>query len=49
MDDRYFQPGSVHWRQSEALRRLLGEDTPTADLSRYEAAGLIKLHNPNAA
>jgi hypothetical protein len=44
-----FEPGSVYWRQSEALKRLLGEDTPTGHLSRYEAAGLIRLHDPNAA
>jgi hypothetical protein len=43
------EPGSIHWRQSEALKRLLGEDTPTGHLSWYEAAGLIKLHDPDAA
>jgi hypothetical protein len=31
------------------LKRLLGEDTPTSHLSWYEAAGLIKLHDPAAA
>jgi hypothetical protein len=43
------EPGSIHWRQSEALKRLLGENTPTGHLSWYEAAGLIKLHDQNAA
>ena len=44
-----FEPGTVHWQQSEALKRLLGENTPTGHLSRYEAAGLIRLHDPDAA
>jgi hypothetical protein len=48
MDD-YLEPGSLTWRQAEALRRLLPEGTPIGHLSRWEAAGLIKMHSPHAA
>jgi hypothetical protein len=48
MED-YLEPGSLTWRQAEELRRLLPEGTPIGHLSRYEAAGLIKLHTPTAA
>ena len=48
MDDKWLEPGSLTWRQAEELRRLLPEGTPTAHLSRYAAAGLIRLHSPNA-
>jgi hypothetical protein len=48
MDD-YMERGSLTWRQAEALRQLLPEGTPIEHLSRWKAAGLIKLHAPNAA
>ena len=50
MDD-YLEPGSLTWRQAEELRRLLPEGTRIRieDLSRSEAAGLIKMHSPHAA
>ena len=48
MDD-YLEPGSLTWRQAEALRRLLPEGTPIGHLNRWEAAGLIKMHSPHAA
>ena len=48
MDD-YLEPGSLTWRQAEALRRLLPEGTRIEHLSRWEAAGLIRLHSPHAA
>ncbi len=47
MDD-YFEPGSLTWVQAEELRRLLPDGTPISHLSRYEAAGLIRLHSPTA-
>ena len=37
------------WRQAVELQRLLPKGTPIGHLSRYKAAGLIKLHSPNAA
>jgi len=39
----------ISWRQSLILRELLPPGTPTGHLTRREAAGLIKLHLPNAA
>jgi hypothetical protein len=48
MDD-YMERGSLTWRQAEELRRLLPEGTRIEHLSRWEAAGLIKLHSPHAA
>jgi hypothetical protein len=48
MEDDYLQPGSITWRQAEALRRLVPAGTPIGLLSRYEAAGLLKLADPNA-
>ena len=48
MDD-YLESGSLTWRQADTLRRLLPEGTPIDRLSRYDAARLIKLHDPLAA
>jgi len=48
MEDDYMEPGTLTWRQAEELRRLLPEGTPIRHLSRWEAAGLIKLLDPNA-
>jgi hypothetical protein len=48
MED-YLEPGSLTWRQAEALRQLLPEGTRVEHLSRWEAAGLIKMHSPHAA
>ena len=50
MED-YLEPGSLTWRQAEALRRLLPEGTRIRieHLSRWEAAGLIKMYSPHAA
>ena len=48
MDDKWLEPGSLTWRQEEELRQLLPKGTPVMHLSRYEAAGLIHLHSPNA-
>jgi hypothetical protein len=48
MDD-HLEPGSLTWRQAEALRQLLPEGTPICHLSRSDAAGLIQLHSPHAA
>jgi hypothetical protein len=44
--DDYLEPGSLTWRQADALRRLLPEGTRIEHLSRWEAAGLIRLHSP---
>jgi hypothetical protein len=52
MDDDYaLQPGSISLSQAEVLRQLLPEGTyiNINDLSRFRAAGLIKLHDPLAA
>ena len=49
MDD-YMERGSLTWRQAEALRQLLPEGTPIEHLSRWKAAGLIRVvGTPNAA
>jgi hypothetical protein len=48
LENDYLEPGSITWRQAEELRRLLPEGTPIGHLSRYQAPGLIKLHDPNA-
>jgi hypothetical protein len=48
MDDAYLEPESITLRQAEALRRLLPEGSNVSHLSRYEAAGLIKLLDPDA-
>ena len=48
MDD-HLEPGSLTWRQAEALRRLLPEGARIEHLSRWGAAGLIKMHSPHAA
>ncbi len=49
MKDDYLEPGSITWQQDVQLRRWLPKGTELGRLSRYEAAGLIKLLDPNAA
>ena len=48
MDD-YLEPGSLTWRQAEELRRVLPKGTRIEHLSRWAAAGLIRLRSPHAA
>jgi hypothetical protein len=48
MEEEWMEPGSLTWRQALELRRLLPEGTEVGHLSRYEAAGLIRLHSPHA-
>ncbi len=46
---KYLEPGSLTRYQAEKLECLLPEGTPISHLSCYQAAAMIKLHDPTAA
>jgi hypothetical protein len=48
MDPNPRARGSLTLFQALALERLLPEGTPISHLSRYKAAALIQLHDPDA-